>query len=551
VPRRALNDDPSFTGLTMSHVNRQVFLPVCLVIAFLALGGAWVGGNPPAASPDENGHFIRAYATADGQIRGESSPVVSLPTDATRVDERRANWFSVTNRSFRIPARLVPGDTVACYAFDRERTADCQDFTSPAEGNDVIVLVTTHLGTYSPFAYLIPGMAMQGSNDFLSAARRGRLGSLALCGLFIAWAATLLRHRGVFSLVGLTCAMTPMVIFLAASMNTSGIEITAAILFWSVSITLTREPGSQQRSAWAAFAVAGTALALTRPLGAILTTIVIATIAGFAEFTHIRKAVRGAPWSAWAALALVSTACAISFLWAQLAIPHPHVNLALAADSLGEATRDLPNQVREIIGIFGWNETTMPLPGYLLGLSLICGLGGLALVLGSVRERLTLMGLGICIVVLDMMLAVFVEAQIGFGMQARYVMPLVVGLSLMAGDIVQRHADRLSFSTQHRAAAIALASWALLQVIAFFANEHRYAVGTSGAWLPPWDTRWSPEGGLAIWMALAILGSGTMAAAAVVLYRAPRAVSLSSHADQHDSLARTSEKDLSGGLVSR
>lgn len=507
--------------LTMSRANDKMFLPVALVIAFFLLGVAWAGGNPPAASPDENGHFIKAYASADGQIRGEPSPAVGLSMDTTRLDGRRARWFSVSSRSFRVPARLVPPDAVTCYAFDRERTADCQDFSSPFGRSDAIAMASTHLGTYSPVPYVISGTVMRGAADFRSAAWRGRLGSLAVCALFVGWAGALLRHRGVFSLVGLVCAITPMVVFLAASLNTSGIEITGAILLWSASITLVREPGTGQPSAWPAFALAGIVLASTRPLGAILLTVVIATVVSFAGLTRILKGIRNAPRSASAAIVLVSLASGVSFLWAHFAIPHPSVDYALAVASLGKATRDLPNQVREIIGIFGWNETTMPLPAYLLGLFMLCGLGSLALALGSARERLTLVGLGVCIVMLDLMLAVLVEAQIGFGMQVRYLLPLIVGLSLMSGDIVQRQAHRLSHPTAHRTAAVAFGGSALLHSMAFLANEHRYAVGTSGVWLPPWDTRWSPEGGLAIWLTVATLGCSALAAAAIALYRRP------------------------------
>src|SRR5687768_16588337 len=103
--------------LTMSRANNKLFSPVALVIAFFLLGVAWAGGNPPAASPDENGHFIRAYASADGQVWGEPAPQVSFSMDPTSLDGRQARWFSVSRRSFRVPARLVPPDTVTCYAF--------------------------------------------------------------------------------------------------------------------------------------------------------------------------------------------------------------------------------------------------------------------------------------------------------------------------------------------------------------------------------------------------------------------------------------------------
>jgi hypothetical protein len=247
--------------------------------------------------------------------------------------------------------------------------------------------------------------------------------------------------------------------------------------------------------------------------------VVVATVVVFVGVAPLWATLRSASWRARASVVVVMIACTVSFLWAQFAIPHPRVDLDLAAGSLGQAVRDLPNQARDIIGIFGYNNTTMPNAAYVLGLVLLGGIGVLALAIGNLRERVALIGLGLAIVALNLGLAVFVEAQIGFGMQARYVMPLAVGLMLMAGDIVQAHSGRIRKETVRPLLAAAYAGTALLHLTAFVANQHRYAVGIGGGWQPLWDSRWTPVGGLGPWFTLAIVGCLLLAIAAVVVSR--------------------------------
>jgi hypothetical protein len=473
---------------------------VLIVVAFALLSTAWAGGNPVGGTPDEPAHFIKAYATLDGQINGERPNV-----DLSGHRPRSAAWFAISGRSYWIPGRMVPPPTVICYAFDANSTPDCQNMASALSDRDAEVLAFTHLGTYSPFPYLLTGPAMRGADDFLSAVWRGRLASVAVCTMFIAWAAALACRRGAVALLGLVLAVTPGVVFLAGSLNTSGLEIASAVCFWCalLGVAREREPGT---AVWGAVAVAGMGLALTRPLGAMMVPVAVATVIMFTRAAPLWAKLRSATWPAHAAVATVIVACAVSFLWAQFAIPHPHIDFGLAASSLGPALRDLPNQTRDVIGIFGWNNTTMPNAAYLLGLILLAGLGAFALALGSARDRLVLVGLGLAIVALNLALAVFVEAQIGFGMQARYIMPLAVGLPVLAADVVQQHAGRFKSMTVRRLLRAAYGGVAVLQFTAFVTNQHRHAVGLHGAWLPPWDSKWSPEWGLGVWLALATTG---------------------------------------------
>jgi hypothetical protein len=473
-----------------------------IAIGFILLGLAWAGANPPGASPDESAHVVKAYATADGQLRGEP-----YEADTSGMTPLNAAWFREVGRSYRIPKRVAPPETIQCYAFDRNRTADCQVF--PATTDTGTALVPTHFGTYSPALYFPLGAVMQGAHDYRSAEWRGRLVALVLSGTMVSWAALLLARRGEgwIPLAGLALAATPMVVFLSASATTSGIEIASAICFWAALLRIARQPECQSGWPWAATAFSGGVLALSRPLDAVLIVTILATVILLVGADRLRQRASFDRRKAALASVALATCVAASALWSLIVTPHPSIDLRLAVGSLDDAIRDSPNQLRQIIGIFGWNDTAMPQVVYLIALSLLAAVTVGALIVGSRRERLAIGVLATSIVTIHLGIAVLVEAQIGFGMQARYVMPLIVGLILLSADVLEQHRTKLPASVASYGLAVAYVGSSLLQLVAFTTNAHRYAVGANGPWSLPWASRWAPPEGFVFWFGSAVSGA--------------------------------------------
>ncbi len=212
---------------------------------------------------------------------------------------------------------------------------------------------------------------------------------------------------------------------------------------------------------------------------------------------------------------LVVTAAA-SALWSLLVTPHPPIDLGLALRSLGDAVSDGPNQLRQLVGVFGWNDTPMPQPVYLLSLGLLAAVVLLALRIGGRRDRIAMVALGVATLVVHIALAVLVEAQIGFGMQARYVLPLVVGLPLLATDVLEERRAALDDRVARFLPPVVFSVTAVVQLIAFLTNLHRYTVGASGSWALPWGGTWAPDGGFFPWVALALVGAALIAGVGVV-----------------------------------
>jgi len=494
--------------------DRAVVVGAALLAAgFIVLAFAWVGANPPGASPDENAHVVKAYATGEGDMDGQP-----YDADLSGVDSRSAAWFREVGRSYPVPAAVVPPQSIRCFAFDRNLTADCQHFDdSVDQGGDV--LAATHFGTYSPALYVPIGLAMRDSRDYQTAEWRGRLMVVALCAIFVSWSALLLSRRGTgwLPLAGLAMAMTPLVVFASASVTTSGIEITSAICLWSALLRITRQPGSSRGAPWVAAAVSGGVMALSRPVDAVLIAVVVLTIAVLAGWGTFRSVIASSRRPALVLGGVLVGTAGLSALWSIFVTPHPPLDLGVAARSLGEIVRDLPNQVRQAIGIFGWNDTPMPQATYVVVLLVLAALLVVALRVAARRERLALGGLALAILTIHLGLGALVEAQIGFGMQARYVLPLVVGVPLIAADLIETHRAALSPRLIRFGTIVMFVTAAAVQSIAFTANVHRYAVGANSGWIVPWDSRWAPDGGFTRWFSLAAIGVVLMLTPAIAM----------------------------------
>ncbi|MGH9153398.1 MAG: DUF2142 domain-containing protein [Acidimicrobiales bacterium] len=466
---------------------------------FALLCAAWAGANPPGASPDEPSHLVKAYASGTGQLEGRP-----YPADIVLDDPRSTEWFRATGRSYLVPAEVAPPESAQCYAFDPDATPACQRLDPPATRAGDEVLTPTHLGTYNPALYVPAGLAARTADSFSSATSRARWVNAAMSAGLLAAAALLVRRRGALALAGFALAATPMVVFLSASVNTNGIEAAAAVCVWAGATRIIRQPGEVSVGPWVAVGVAGSVLALSRPLGAVILAaiVVVSRLLAGPEWRRLLRRSRRLVLAGGAAAA----AFVFSAAWAVLVMPSPDLDIGLAARTLDDAVLGLPNQARQLVGIFGWNDTTMPLVAYVLALGAVAALGVAALRVGDRRDRLALAGLAAAVVIADVAIAVLIEAQIGFGMQARYVLPLAVGFPLLAAEIVGTRTGGDGGSVPPWRAVHALfAAAGVLQGVAFLTNAHRYAVGRSASWAPPWESRWSPDGGLLPWLALVVV----------------------------------------------
>jgi hypothetical protein len=491
---------------------------VLVAVGFAALGIAWAAANPPGASPDEPANLVKAYATGAGQIGGSQRGV---PAGSTFDDAKSEAWFERADRTYTIPARLhLPSGQVPCFAFLRDESAACSDHQAIASTAEAS---TTQFGTYQPFLYAPAGLAMQGAPTFASADVRGRLADVLVAAALLGLAAyvTWTDRRSLLSLGGLLLGVTPMVVFLSASVTTNGIEAAAAACAWAALLRLTRREQGRRRAAWAALAIGGSVMVLSRMLDPFFLAGMVAVVWLARSPSSEAKDGRGRDRStiATASIVVLAVAIGLSLLWTAAFTAHPATSLSTSVHALPTAIKHLPNQLRQAVGIFGWNETTMPQPAYGLWILLTGALVIIALWIGTWRERLALLALGVGVVLADLAIATLVEAPIGFGMQARYILPLTVGIPMFAAELVNRHPEKLGARRVQLLGLCAAGGAIVLQLVAFLVNAHRYAVGASRGWAPTWPSSWAPSGGLLPWLLFAALGAGLLVGAAISAFR--------------------------------
>ncbi|MBW3555618.1 MAG: DUF2142 domain-containing protein [Actinobacteria bacterium] len=464
---------------------------------------SWVMSNPPGAAPDEDAHYVKARASAHGHLRG----IRFLPPAAP--GDHRGAFDRDVKRAFVLPSRGAADPRWGCNRVTGESAA-CMNGPPPVAASAEEVREITHLGPYQPAPYLPMGVvgritvAAGGSPTAALYAGRAAAAAIALALL----AAALVLAGGGWRLAATLVAISPMVVFLSSALNTSGIEISAAIAAAAAVVTLRQ---ATSRLAWTVLGASGVALALARPFGPLWVAVAAVALVTLTGATGVRARVRSSlPESALAAGAVVVAALA-AVAWDLAFMPRTSVPWSVARSHLGLAASTLPEVAQQSVGIFGWLDTRLPRWAVLAGeaASAIVVVG--ALCFGSWKHRLVVVGGLVVLVVMIVGLNVFTQIPFQFFVQARYVMPLSVMLLVVAGDGLHGAGSRLPAAVAQGVSLVAVG----LHAVGWWANARQSAVGANGAVVFFGSSQWSPPGGWLVWAVVAAAGVALMAAGAI------------------------------------
>jgi hypothetical protein len=460
-----------------------------LCAGYLVLLVSWAQSNPPFAAPDEPDHYLRAIAVAGGAVRA--------------------------SEEVRVPAGLWSEQVLACNKHQPTRTARCLDAVRPTATR---VGADSRAGNYPPVFYALPGFAVRASSTPTSANVTARL-VVALTSAFVLAAAALLlwdARARLVSVIGLVVAVTPMVMFVSATLSSSALEVSAGIAFLASLVRLTRGP--TLTLAWAATATFGSLLILSRSAGvlwAALGAILIVALVGIGTASNLARSSRRA--AQFTAGALVAAAAA-NRLW-----EHAYGSDVTQVGPLStpwysripEAVGEFGRLASEWVGVFGWLDSYMPVSAHLAWFLMIAAIAALALTLGETRERLTLVAAMVLSVVLAIVVsATFASGDFGGGAQARHFLPVLVSIPLLSGEVVDRNRDRIARPTILAVTTITVIA-AIIHAVALYANARRHAVGADGPWLFASSAEWTPPLGWGATFGLAALGAGLLTSAAV------------------------------------
>ncbi|MHB8682124.1 MAG: DUF2142 domain-containing protein [Acidimicrobiales bacterium] len=465
-----------------------------------AMAAMWSLATPLMASPDEPAHTVKAAAVVRGQFVGTPEPPVRGLTNPDEI-VRVPAVFADTN--------LLPG----CFAFKPTVPASC----SPRLGHQAaVVRIPTPAGRYEPLYYLVVGLPSLVFRSGLGVHLMRLLGALACCALLASAFESARARRNPLRPVAVAVALSPMTIFLAATVNPSGLEIAAAICLWMSGLALVADDvGAVTGRLVARTGLSAAVLVQVRSLSLLWTALIGVALLALAEHGRIAALARRRDVQVWAAVFGACVVFALSWLLAfdPLAqIPTPPAQHLTTATIVETSIGKFDLLVREMIGVLGWTDTFPPTLTFYGWLALVGALAALGVARARRRQWLVLGALSALTVVIPVALESSQAAKVGFIWQGRYTLPLAVGIPLLAAALVP---DDLAARLGSRTVRLLAGTVVVAQGAMFFAALRRYAVGTQGR-IDFFAGSWRPPGGAVLVTAvfvLALLAYGVVVAA--------------------------------------
>jgi Predicted membrane protein (DUF2142) len=484
-------------------------MALLLTSGYVLLATSWFGTNPPGGAPDETAHYIRAAGLSQGQWVG--GPVLDWEGLTVASSGLSKIWLQETSRDVYLPAHLNPPAWHECYVFRTWKSATCvAGERTPGAG-----LRLTYVGAYQPYAYVLPALLMKLAANPSQALGMARLGVMGLTVplLSLALLVACQGRREAWGLIGIMTAATPMVLFLTAAMTSSGVEIAAALSFFSGLIRVAHAAARPSALQWCAVSAGGFVLAIARP------TSWAWLLVGVAAFLLMAPTVsRVSVMRDRRLIAVVATLMAglvLGTSWSLMMNQHFVTSPRDILANLGGALASVPDMVVQEVGVFGWTDTP-PWAGVTAAwLATVAAMGIGALALGSWGQRMVLLGLiatnYVAMVGLSAIFLAFFGPAVG-----RYTLPLAVSVPLYAGEILYQKRFAL-FSFIYRAGPLMIIlTVAACQLLAWWWTARRYAVGTTGRWLfPAQPGGWQPNWGWLPWIAMATAGAACIALTAL------------------------------------
>jgi hypothetical protein len=190
--------------------------------------------------------------------------------------------------------------------------------------------------------------------------------------------------------------------------------------------------------------------------------------------------------------------------WSAAVGAQPTASLQPVLDHIGPAILELPHDLQQEVGVFGWLDTKLPLVVYIGWAALVASLVVCAMIVSRWRSRLAVFALVGLYAISTTAVTATLMASSGFSAQGRYYLPLMVAVPLLAGWLI---AEKVASSGKFwylLPLAIGLLV-SVAQFISWWEDARRYAVGVGGRLMFIFHpVLWSPAGG---WWPSAVLAA--------------------------------------------
>lgn len=451
--------------------------------ALLALTGAWVLAAPLMTGHDESANAVRAAAVVRGQLVGErvAPSGVGLTGNAVvevDVPDAYGRAAGVAECFLGEPREHFPGMTTPPTG-----RVDCR---SIGGGDGEATAITTqhrHPPAYHALVGL-PTLVLRGT----AGGYVMRLVGAALCSALLASALVSVGHFANRRLVavGLFAALTPEVVYLAATVNTAGPEAAASVGLWVSALALATTDGDADRVLVRRAGVALVVLVLSRPMSPLFAAVILAAGAVVAGRRRVAALARRPDVRLWALAVGVAVLASVAWLvYIQSRWPID----PFEGTGVVDATGRIGWWMRGVIGVFGSTDVIPP-----VGLHVVYGAIAVAIIavgVRSARPRDVLLVVGLLVAGVALLVSGegLAFPQTGYWWQGRYVLPILMG-GLITATVVARPRPAVRWGP----AAIACLS--AVHVVMFGYAARHYAVGyggtanplrffTAAVWSPP------------------------------------------------------------------
>jgi hypothetical protein len=474
-----------------------------LAAGIILLVVAWIAATVPFGGPDEASHYERAYGLSRGVILGHKAIYGPTPVE-TPTQEMFLNHDT---RAVRIPVKMNPPGSL-CVG-NKPDLADC--------------LVPSPNGNFQPLGYILPAVAIRASSDVGTALWVARAAAAVQSIAFLLLAAALLWSGSGWSLVGMLAAVTPMVLFTSSILNPSGIEVASCLACAAGLLRLGRSstPAAQPSWIWSSMVLSGVVGILTGPIGLVF---VLADLAVFAALLGGRRLRELAAASRPRIVALVLlVAAVVSLSYSKIAGFDTRFGISPFGDSLHGGWDQLRPVLEGAVGNFGALTVQLPKAIVALWLVLVIGLVLAALRVGTRRDRLTMVVVFVLALGFPVLFWAWVDRYSGFGVQGREVLPVLMLIPLLAGELRYRN-DRGTLGGRWGRVVLGafVSVLAGVQAYAWWLSA-RAAAGAPGTLRFYAHAAWNPPLGWAPWITVAVLGTVSLLAFAICEALSPAA----------------------------
>lgn len=259
------------------------------------------------------------------------------------------------------------------------------------------------------------------------------------------------------------------------------------------------------------------ALSWSRPLSPFIAVGIIGVgVWSVATVPRLQAATRSRAVRLAALGAIISIASAMVWIVATdalgsfIAYPDPALTTGTAAL---QSWRMTWYRLEQMVGLLGWLDTPLPDVLWWTWGVMAVGFGVAAVILGTARQRLLLVGFALGAVLLPVAAEALTAARMGFVWQGRYTLPVAVGFVLLAGRVLGMNQDAGREKGARQVVVGMAVAVGISHVVAHMASMARYSTGYD---LPLWDYLLRP-GWAAPLPDVVLLGMVLMAGGGVVI----------------------------------